>query len=82
MFFIVCILFDFRNGVVFYQVHLWNVNVVRAKHGLTPVTPNMVSDGFLEIEIDKYTIVDLAFSPDGSTVALACSDGGIRFFQV
>lgn len=71
-----------KRSFVFYQVHLWNVNIVRAQHGVTPVTPNMVSDGFLEIEIDNYTIVDLAFSPDGSTVALACSDGGIRFFQV
>lgn len=61
---------------------MWNVNVVRSQHGLKPVTPSLVNDGFLEIEIDKYNIVDLAFSPDGSTVALACSDGGIRFYQV
>lgn len=58
------------------------MNIVRSQHGLTPVTPNSVSEGFLEIEIDNYSIVDLAFSPDGSTVALACSDGGVRFFQV
>lgn len=63
------------------QAHLWNVNTVQAKHGINPVTPDAVSEGFLEIKID-YSIVDVAFSPDGSTVALACSDGGIRFFQV
>ncbi len=61
---------------------MWNVNVVRARHGINPVTSQTVNEGFLEIEIDDYSIVDLAFSPDGSTVALACSDGGIRFFQV
>lgn len=55
--------------------------MVQGKYGLSPVTPDMVTEGFFEIEID-FTIVDVAFSPDGSTVALACSDGGIRFFQV
>ena len=60
---------------------MWNVSIVRAKHGVNPVTPDKVTDGFLEIETE-FNIVDVAFSPDGSTVALACSDGGVRFFQV
>lgn len=64
------------------QAHLWNITTVHAIHNIDPVSPESVSDGFLEIKVDKYQIVDLAFSPDGSTVALACSDGGIRFYQV
>lgn len=64
------------------KAHLWNVTTINALHNIIPVSPESASEGFLEIKVDKYLIVDVAFSPEGTTVALACSDGGIRFYQV
>ncbi|KAK7869897.1 hypothetical protein R5R35_013695 [Gryllus longicercus] len=64
------------------KAELWNVSVVVARHGNGPLEPEIVEEGFLEVNEHSQPIVDAAFSPDGVALATASLDGDIKFFQV
>lgn len=56
--------------------------MVQNAHGVGPVKPSTVTEGYLEINEHSACIVDAAFSPDGTAIATAALDGEIKFFQV
>ncbi|XP_075211896.1 enhancer of mRNA-decapping protein 4 homolog Ge-1 isoform X2 [Lycorma delicatula] len=64
------------------KVELWNVPMVKNNHGVGPVKPGAVEEGYLEVNEHSQTIVDAAFSPDGTAIATASFDGEVKFFQV
>ncbi|CAH0772489.1 unnamed protein product [Bemisia tabaci] len=64
------------------KAELWNVGMVQNAHGVGPVKPSTVTEGYLEINEHSACIVDAAFSPDGTAIATAALDGEIKFFQV
>jgi enhancer of mRNA-decapping protein 4 len=61
---------------------MWNVGMVTAKHGVGPLRPETVEEGYLEIKEHTAPIIDAAFSPDGTALATASLDGDVKFFQV
>jgi enhancer of mRNA-decapping protein 4 len=61
---------------------MWNVGMVTAKHGVGPMQPETVEEGYLEIKEHTAPIIDAAFSPDGTALATASLDGNVKFFQV
>jgi enhancer of mRNA-decapping protein 4 len=61
---------------------MWNVGMVTAKHGVGPLQPENVGEGYLEINEHTAPIIDAAFSPDGTALATASLDGDVKFFQV
>nr|CAD7440503.1 unnamed protein product [Timema bartmani] len=64
------------------RAELWNVGMVNRKHGVGPLHPDEVEEGFLEINEHEQDIVDASFSPDGTALATASLDGYVKFFQV
>ena len=52
------------------------------EHGSGPLTPADVEHGLMTIKEIGGDIVDAAFSPTGEAVAIAVSDGDVKFFQV
>lgn len=64
------------------KAEMWNVGMVTAKHGVGPLHPETVGDGYLEIKEHTAPIIDAAFSPDGTALATASLDGDVKFFQV
>lgn len=45
------------------------------------IQPSVLETGYLKIEEDSL-ITCAALSPDGTTVAAACADGLVRFYQI
>jgi len=43
---------------------------------------NKISDAVIKINLKEADIISLSFSPDGSTISLALSNGSIYFYQV
>ncbi|PNF32915.1 hypothetical protein B7P43_G01848 [Cryptotermes secundus] len=64
------------------KAEMWNVGMVTAKHGVGPLHPENVGEGYLEIKEHTAPIIDAAFSPDGTALATASLDGDVKFFQV
>lgn len=64
------------------KAEMWNVGMVAAKHGVGPLKPETVEEGYLEIKEHTAPIIDAAFSPDGTALATASLDGDVKFFQV
>lgn len=64
------------------KVELWNVPMVKNVHGVGPVRPGQVDEGYLEVNEHSQMIIDAAFSPDGTAIATASLDGEVKFFQV
>lgn len=64
------------------KAEMWNVGMVTAKHGVGPLKPEIVEEGYLEIKEHTAPIIDAAFSPDGTALATASLDGDVKFFQV
>lgn len=49
---------------------------------MNPVVLNKVKSAVIKINLKESEIVDISFSPDGSTISLALSNGSIFFYQV
>ncbi|XP_021913253.1 enhancer of mRNA-decapping protein 4 isoform X2 [Zootermopsis nevadensis] len=64
------------------KAEMWNVGMVTAKHGVGPLQPETVEEGYLEIMEHTAPIIDAAFAPDGTALATASLDGNVKFFQV
>ncbi|XP_069698744.1 enhancer of mRNA-decapping protein 4 isoform X2 [Periplaneta americana] len=64
------------------KAEMWNVGMVTTKHGVGPLQPESVEEGYLEIKEHTAPIIDAAFSPDGTALATASLDGDVKFFQV
>jgi len=61
---------------------VWSLDTVLEMHGSGPLTTTDVEHGLMEIKEIGGDIVDAAFSPTGEAVAVAVSDGSVKFFQV
>lgn len=61
---------------------VWDVSIVNAKYGNTPIQPREEHNGFVEISGHSMDIIDASFSPDGTAIATASLDGYVKFFQV
>ena len=59
------------------RVEIWHAGKVNGT-----VTNNNVTIGTSQIDEFDDAVVDLAFSPDSTAVALASLDGYVRFFMV
>ena len=64
------------------QADVWSLDKVLEEHGPGPLTPADVTAGLLQIREIGGNITDAAFSPSGEAVAIAVSDGTVKFFQV
>lgn len=63
------------------KIEIWNVASV-ASISTGPVKADMASGACVQIAAHESTIVDAAFSPDGTAIATASIDGECKFFQV
>ena len=64
------------------QAEVWSLDKVVEEHGPGPLTPADVTAGLMIIREIGGNITDAAFSPTGEAVAVAISDGSVKFFQV
>lgn len=64
------------------EAEVWNVGTVVRKYGCGVTTPDKIGCGFQMMLEHTMPITDLAFSPDGTALATASSDGEVGFFQV
>ncbi|KAK9701745.1 WD40 region of Ge1, enhancer of mRNA-decapping protein [Popillia japonica] len=64
------------------RAEVWDVSIVNAKYGNTPIQPREEHNGFVEISGHSMDIIDASFSPDGTAIATASLDGYVKFFQV
>ena len=64
------------------MAEVWSLDTVLEEHGSGPLAPSDVEHGLLEIRDIGGDIIDAAFSPTGEAVAVAVSDGSVKFFQV
>ena len=64
------------------QAEVWSLDKVLEEHGPGPLTPADVTAGLMTIREIAGNITDAAFSPTGEAVAIAVSDGTVKFFQV
>ncbi|KAH9491659.1 enhancer of mRNA decapping 4, partial [Bulinus truncatus] len=66
------------------QAEVWNVDLVSKNRGSGPVTSRDISSGVMCV--DPYepmmTVVNAAFAPDGSAIAVAYHSGIVKFFLV
>ncbi|XP_017153982.1 enhancer of mRNA-decapping protein 4 homolog [Drosophila miranda] len=63
------------------QFQVFHVKMIISEHGRGKINPNVLDAGYLKIEEDSL-ITCAALSPDGTTVAAACADGLVRFYQI
>ena len=61
---------------------MWNVDTVIKDVGSGPYYPSQIESGYQHISDDPGFILDAAFSPDGTALATASTNGDVRFFQV
>lgn len=61
---------------------MWNIEMVKREYGSGPLKPENVSEGYIHVDSHDYPIIDVAFSPDGSALAIAYENGIVKFFQV
>ncbi|RZC35823.1 enhancer of mRNA-decapping protein 4, partial [Asbolus verrucosus] len=71
-------MFVILNG---HKAEIWNVGIINAKYGTTPIEPNENYEGYVEIS-HTAELVDASFSSDGTAIAVACLDGYVKFFQI
>ncbi|KAH8319040.1 hypothetical protein KR067_005765 [Drosophila pandora] len=63
------------------QFQCFHVKMIFSEHGRGKIQPAALETGYLKIEEDTL-ITCAALSPDGTTVAAACADGLVRFYQI
>ncbi|KAH8335925.1 hypothetical protein KR074_007164 [Drosophila pseudoananassae] len=63
------------------QFQCFHVKMIVSEHGRGKIQPAALETGYLKIEEDSL-ITCAALSPDGTTVAAACADGLVRFYQI
>ncbi|EDW29114.1 GL18592 [Drosophila persimilis] len=63
------------------QFQVFHVKMIISEHGRGKINPTVLDAGYLKIEEDSL-ITCAALSPDGTTVAAACADGLVRFYQI
>ncbi|XP_064548602.1 enhancer of mRNA-decapping protein 4 homolog isoform X1 [Drosophila montana] len=63
------------------QFQCFHVRMIISEHGRGQIKPASLETGYLKIEEDSL-ITCAALSPDGTTVAAACTDGLVRFYQI
>ncbi|XP_022214740.2 enhancer of mRNA-decapping protein 4 homolog [Drosophila obscura] len=63
------------------QFQVFHVKMIINEHGRGKINPDVLDAGYLKIEEDSL-ITCAALSPDGTTVAAACADGLVRFYQI
>ncbi|KAH8263089.1 hypothetical protein KR044_004321 [Drosophila immigrans] len=63
------------------QFQCFHVRMIVSEHGRGQIQPAALETGYLKIEEDSL-ITCAALSPDGTTVAAACDDGVVRFYQI
>lgn len=49
---------------------------------MNPNVLNKVKSAVIKINLKESEVVNISFSPDGSTISLALSNGSIFFYQV
>jgi len=65
---------NFTAGPVFSKI---NLNKSMDKNVL-----NNIKNAVIKINLQEADIINLSFSPDGSNISLALSNGSIYFYQV
>ena len=65
-----------------HEAQVWSLDTVLEAHGSGPLTSTDVEQGLITITEIGGSVTDAAFSPTGEAVALAVSDGTVKFFQV
>ncbi|KAH8334125.1 hypothetical protein KR059_006900 [Drosophila kikkawai] len=63
------------------QFQCFHVKMIVSEHGRGKIQPAALETGYLKIE-EESLITCAALSPDGTTVAAACADGLVRFYQI
>ncbi|EDW03803.1 GH11439 [Drosophila grimshawi] len=63
------------------QFQCFSVRMIVTEHGRTQIKPSALETGYLKIEMESL-ITCASLSPDGTTVAAACADGLVRFYQI
>ncbi|XP_068150298.1 enhancer of mRNA-decapping protein 4 homolog [Drosophila tropicalis] len=63
------------------QFQCFHVKMIVNEHGRGKIQPGALDTGYLKIREDSL-ITCVALSPDGTTVAAACADGLVRFYQI
>ncbi|KZC10882.1 PREDICTED: enhancer of mRNA-decapping protein 4 [Dufourea novaeangliae] len=66
------------------KAELWSVNTVTSRFRSIEATDPAAKEngGMFEIDEHSGTIIEATFSPDGTALATASSDGEVKFFQV
>ncbi|XP_078048281.1 enhancer of mRNA-decapping protein 4 homolog Ge-1 isoform X2 [Augochlora pura] len=66
------------------KAELWSVNTVTSRFKSIEATDPAAKENGGMVEIDEHTgrIIEATFSPDGTALATASSDGEVKFFQV
>ncbi|XP_014468232.1 PREDICTED: enhancer of mRNA-decapping protein 4 isoform X2 [Dinoponera quadriceps] len=66
------------------KVELWSIATMASKFRSIEATNEAAKEcgGMMEIEQHSGTIVEATFSPDGTALATASTDGEVKFFQV
>ncbi|XP_076383494.1 enhancer of mRNA-decapping protein 4 homolog Ge-1 [Megalopta genalis] len=66
------------------KAELWSVNTVTSRFKTIEATDPAAKENGGMFEIDEYSgrIVEATFSPDGTALATASSEGEVRFYQV
>ena len=65
-----------------HKAEMWSIDLVVEQHGPGPLAPSDVTQGLLVVDDIGGEVTDAAFSPDGSALATACSDGQVKFYQI
>ncbi|KAJ8920900.1 hypothetical protein NQ315_015693 [Exocentrus adspersus] len=60
---------------------VFNVSLVTSKHGKGPIDPKDSPHGYVELDHTEE-LVDASFSSDGNAIAIASSDGCVKFYQL